>query len=69
MESIHLFGAEEVANAGRAISRAAAEMTNVASSIECSLQMHQRFLDDWLSRFENILEEDWRRKINEENKD
>jgi len=62
MESIHLFGAEEVANAGRAISRAASEMTNVASSIEGSLQMHQRFLDDWLFRFENMLEEKMKEK-------
>ena len=57
MEHINLLGSEDVYRAGTMMQQAATEMTRAASSIEESLQMHQRFLDDWLSRFEDILKE------------
>lgn len=55
MEYINLNGSEDVLNAGRNISSAADSMTSAANSISNSLYEHQRFLDDWLLRLENIL--------------
>ena len=35
---------------------AAHQMANVSSNIQLVLEAHQRFLDDWLLRFEQIME-------------
>jgi hypothetical protein len=39
------------------MSGAAEEMRRAADSIEGSLERHHRFLDDWLQRFEAVLEQ------------
>ena len=55
MEYITLMGAEEVRRAGSTMSSAAQQMQNAANSLSESLIAHQRFLDDWLYRLEEIL--------------
>lgn len=57
MDSIYLQGSEDVRAAGFVMREAAQEMKNAASSIEFSLQQHQRFMDDWLQRLEQVFTE------------
>ena len=56
METIFLVGSEEVKNAGYSIARAAESMGYTSGNMQVVLEAHQRFLDDWLLRFETILE-------------
>jgi Sec-independent protein translocase protein TatA len=58
-ETIYLVGAEDVRSAGRSIATAADGMKRAADTLDESLRSHQRFLDDWLTRFQTILA-DWR---------
>ena len=51
-EYMHLVGAEDVSRAGSQMNAAAAEMQRAASAIDSVLERHQRFMDDWLYRFE-----------------
>ena len=51
-------GAEEVGNAGRSIREAAQQMQRAAECIEASLEIQRRFMDDWLLRFEQALQDD-----------
>lgn len=53
---IQLIGADDVRSAASTMSSAASEMRGAASSIQHSLEMHQRFLDDWLMRFQDVME-------------
>jgi len=53
---VTLMGAEQVQSAGNRMSSAAEQMSRAASSIDESLRQHQRFLDDWLQRFEATLD-------------
>ena len=55
METIYLNGAQDVHRAGSAIQDAARQMANVSSNMQLVLEAHQRFLDDWLLRFEQIM--------------
>lgn len=55
-EYMHLVGAEQVQNAARQMQSAAEETGKAAGSIAYSLEMHHRFMDDWLQRFEAALE-------------
>lgn len=55
METIYLSGAEDVRAGGYAIQDAARQFANVSSNIQCVLEAHQRFLDDWLQRVEQML--------------
>lgn len=55
MESIYLNGAEDVRSAGNTMSNAADEMKRAAGNIDYTMQQHQRFLDDWLQRFEVVV--------------
>jgi hypothetical protein len=55
-ETMHLVGAEDVRSAGNAMRSAADDMRSAASSIEGSLDRHQRFLEDWLQRFEAAID-------------
>lgn len=55
MQNVHLVGSEDVSRAGYTMREAAQTMASAASSIQYSLEMHQRFMDDWLIRFEDIL--------------
>ncbi|AMS41219.1 hypothetical protein [Aminobacter aminovorans] len=53
---VTLMGAEEVRSAANTMMSAASEMRGAASSIDNALERHQRFLDDWLSRFETAMD-------------
>lgn len=55
-EYVTLLGAEDVRSAGNAMRSAADDMRSAASSIDSTLDRHQRFLDDWLQRFEAAIE-------------
>lgn len=55
-EYVHLSGAEDVRRAASQMSSAAADIQRAAESIAYSLEMHQRFLDDWLVRFQSVIE-------------
>lgn len=54
-EYVTLMGAEQVSTAARTMSGAASEMLRAASNIDDALGRHQRFMDEWLNRFEQIL--------------
>lgn len=54
-EYITLVGAEDVRSAASTMRSAADQMERAASSISHSLECHQRFLDDWLSRLDGML--------------
>lgn len=52
---VTLVGAEEVSRAAHTMSSAASTMSSAASSIDSSLDRHQRFMSEWLERFEEAL--------------
>lgn len=54
-EYVTLMGAEQVGTAARTMSSAASEMVRAASNIDGALERHQRFMDEWLNRLEQIL--------------
>jgi len=54
---VTLVGAEQVQSAASTMRSAADEMQRAAQNIEGSFERHQRFLDDWLQRFEQVLAE------------
>lgn len=55
MEYVHLVGAESVSSAGVQMRQAADEFKQAASNIAYALQQHQSFLDNWLTRLDEIL--------------
>jgi len=54
-EYIHLLGAEDVQRAGSAMRGAATDIQRAVSSLDDILFRYQRFMDDWLDRFENKM--------------
>ena len=54
---VHLIGAEDVKNAGHNMQSAAESMRYTASHFQEAFQMHERFMTEWLDRFERIVEE------------
>jgi hypothetical protein len=56
MDNIHLIGADDVRAAGNSIRGAAEVMSSAALTIDGALERHQRFLDDWLVRFEAVMQ-------------
>lgn len=52
----HLIGSEDVRTGGASMLRAAEEMNRVANNLEQTLLQHQRFMDDWLARYEAAME-------------
>lgn len=54
-EYVTLMGAEQVQSAARTMSQAANEMVRAASNIDNALERHERFMSEWLNRFEQIL--------------
>ena len=52
---ITLMGAEQVQSAARRMSEAADAMRSAASAMDDVFFRHQRFLDDWLQRFETVI--------------
>jgi hypothetical protein len=57
MDSVYLHGAEDVRTASNNMRSAAEEMQQAARNIEGSLLRHQQFLDDWLHRLEQVMNE------------
>lgn len=57
MNTVTLLGTEEVSSAARRMVDAANEMSGAAGRIEYALSQHQRFLDEWLTRFETATAE------------
>jgi hypothetical protein len=55
VDSIYLHGSEDVSRAASSMSRAADEMQRAASNMAEVLERQQRFLDDWLMRFDAAL--------------
>lgn len=53
---ITLVGADQVQSAAGTMRGAAEEMRRAASQIDDALSRHQRFLDDWIMRFESAVE-------------
>lgn len=53
---VTLMGAEQVQSAARTISAAADTMRSAASEMDSALDRHHRFMDDWLQRFQGVLE-------------
>lgn len=47
---------EEVARAGHNMLRAAEQMAKVSNNMQLVFEAHQRFLDDWLIRYQGALE-------------
>jgi len=58
MEYVTLMGAEDVSRAGRNIANASEEMLRAANLISESLGQHRNWMDDWLARFQQALEDD-----------
>ena len=58
METINLIGAETVQGAGIAMRYAADEMHRAASTFADALMQHHHWMDDWLLRLTQALEED-----------
>ena len=56
METVTLIGAEDVRRAASTMRGAAEEMTRAANTVYEALFQHQRFMEDWLVRFEAALE-------------
>ena len=52
---IHLVGSEAVQNAGSTMRQAATEITMAALNIQAAFEQHQRFMDDWLERFREVM--------------
>lgn len=55
-ERVQLIGAEDVRSASHTIARAAEDMKQAAMNFDGSLERHQRFLEDWLQRFEAVTD-------------
>jgi hypothetical protein len=55
-EYVHLIGSEQVGNASRTMVEAADRMQSAANSIHETLFHHQRFLTEWIERFEQAVE-------------
>ena len=65
MDYITLLGAEQVQDAANVMRKAAETFGSAVGSQHYNLEQHQRFMDDWLQRFQQVLEEaeNARRKI------
>jgi RecA/RadA recombinase len=53
---ITLLGAEDVSRAANSMRDAASTMSSAASSMVSAVEFQQRVMDDWLNRFEAVLE-------------
>ncbi len=52
---ITLMGSEQVQSAAGQMQRAAEDMRQASRNFDDAMQRHQRFMDDWLQRFEAAL--------------
>lgn len=53
---VTLIGTEEVSRAASSMREAGSTMQSASNSMEHALMMHQRFMDDWLHRFELAID-------------
>ena len=56
METIYLVGTEQIQNAASSMRQAAHEMQSAAAEIQSAFEMHQRWADQWLADFRDIME-------------
>ena len=56
MDFITLMGSDDVQRAGHNIMDAAEDMQRAANTIQESLANHQRFLDQWLADYRDIVQ-------------
>jgi len=56
MEYVTLIGTEAVQSAANRMMSAADSMKHTFANIEGALTAHQRFMDDWLQRFQDVME-------------
>lgn len=57
MEYMHLMGADKVNQASNSMSYSAEKMQSTANQISDCMERHQRFMDEWLDRLEQVLKE------------
>ncbi len=55
-DRMYLTGSEDVRTAGNTMARAADTMQDAVRNFDYALERHQRFMDDWLQRFEAALD-------------
>lgn len=55
-EFVTLLGAEDVKRASSNMTAAADRMSRAAGQIDAALQNHERFLTEWLVKFDELLE-------------
>ncbi len=55
MDNIYLQGSDSVERGGNSMRQAAQDMQQAATNIEGALERHQRFMDDWLERYQQML--------------
>lgn len=53
---VTLLGAEDVRSAANTMSRAADTMRSAASNFDSTMDRHQRFMDEWMTRFESAID-------------
>jgi hypothetical protein len=56
METIHLVGTESIQRAAMGMQDAAEHMANVSANLQIIFEQQQLFLDEWLNRFEAVLQ-------------
>ena len=56
MDTMLLIGADDVRAGGYAVGRGAQEMKNAAATMDYSLQQHRQWMDEWLMRFESVVQ-------------
>jgi 1,2-phenylacetyl-CoA epoxidase catalytic subunit len=57
MDRTILIGADDVLHGGRLAQSAGEDMCRAASTIQSALETHQRFLEEWMMRFEKAVQE------------
>lgn len=56
MDRVVLVGADDVLSGGRMARNAGTDMERAASTIQSSLETHQRYMEEWLVRFEQAID-------------
>ena len=57
MEYVYLQGSEDVQRAAGAMQSAADTMRSATGNLAGTIEQHERFMTEWLDRFEMILKE------------
>jgi len=63
MENINLLGSEDVLRASHNMASAANDMQRAVSHLESILELNRRTTEDWLVRFEQVVEKLSRSRI------